>query len=109
MGLLDAAWVKTSNKKFKTWTQAVAKAVKDPESAGRPLVILELGSDPKIRKQTDLLHKQTKLNGTILIRVNPQGLKVKSGSEQEDETIITIMEDCQSAVEKIDNAIHSIM
>lgn len=106
MGLGDKAWFRTPMKKYKAWTQAAIKTVK--ETPEKPLVILELGCEARLRKQTDLLMKQTKINGTVLIRVNPQGIKSKkkgTAEEEDNDQIILIEESCPSAIDKIEEHI----
>lgn len=108
MGLGDKAWFRTPMKKYKAWTQAAIKTVK--ETPEKPLVILELGCEARLRKQTDVLMKQTKIYGTVLIRVNPQGIKSKkkgSGAteEEDDDQIILIEESCPSAIDKVEQYI----
>jgi hypothetical protein len=111
--LEDVAWIPTSNKAYRTWANDVRKTL--GQDGGRKLVILELGCEKKLRMISDTLLKQTAMNGTVLIRVNPSGVKSapktekKEKPKEDSESLIVIDDDnSASAVQKIDQALREI-
>lgn len=59
-----------------------------------------------MRKITGLLHKQTKMYETMMIRIHPDPPKSKQGKiEEEDESIVVLEESCESALRNIHDAI----